>query len=291
MIQSMTGFGSAQASIDGLELSVEISSVNRRNLEVSVSLPREWQSIERDIQAAVKQNMSRGKLHVQVVVAASAEAGGFFWDEAGFQSSLERLAKTALDLGIEWNASADAIIRLAALHRVESCLPDPADIGPAVIRVVEEAASRLVEMRTAEGGTLIADLRQRLGSMDRLLDSICRNCSGTVDRYRDLLMQRLAQAGLELDLSDERVLKEVAIFADRCDITEEITRLKSHLEQLRDTVAEQSPIGRKLEFLLQEVNREFNTIGSKANNIEVSRLVIEAKNEIERVREQIQNIE
>lgn len=291
MIQSMTGFGRAQATLDGLELSVEISSVNRRNLEVSVSLPREWQSIERDIQATVKKDLNRGKLHIQVMAAAAADNSGFFWDQAGLESSIERLAKTAAAHGIEWQPSSDAIIRLAAMHKVESCLPDAEEISPALLAVVREAASSLVCMRAAEGATLMTDLKERLGSLAGLLGEILENTSGTVDRYRVLLLQRLSQAGLELELSDERVLKEVAIFADRCDITEEITRLRSHLEQLLETSLENSPIGRKLEFLIQEVNREFNTIGSKANNIEVSRLVIEAKNEIERIREQIQNIE
>ncbi len=287
----MTGFGRAQATLDGIDLSVEISSVNRRNLEVSVSLPREWQSIERDIQAAAKTSIHRGKLYIQLVATAASEEGGFFWDQAGFEASLARLEQTAAAHGIEWQPSSDAIIRLAALHKVESCLPDPEVIHEAVIKVVKEAAVRLVAMRSAEGESLIVDLRQRLGKLVDLLDSIEKHTDGTVDRYRDLLMQRLSQAGLELDLSDERVLKEVAIFADRCDITEEITRLRSHLEQFSETTSGKSPIGRKLEFLLQEVNREFNTIGSKANNIEISRLVIEAKNEIERIREQIQNIE
>jgi len=157
--------------------------------------------------------------------------------------------------------------------------------------VFREALGQLVAMRQAEGKALKEDLEQRLENIGVALQAIRSGMGDTVPRYRELLLQRLSQASLEIDLSDERVLKEIALFADKCDISEETTRLDSHLVQFRECLQEGSPVGRKLEFILQEVNREFNTIGSKANNIEISRHVIEAKNEIERIREQIQNIE
>lgn len=291
MIYSMTGFGRAQTAFNGTDLSVEISAVNRRNLEISVSLPREWQSLERVIQGAAREGVNRGKLHIQVQAVPSAEEAGFHWDEAGLASTLKRLQQSAKDNGVEWSPSADALVKLAALNKVDMLLPDAESVEPALMGVVGEAVANLVAMRETEGAALGADLKKRLGNLSRGLSEIKEHSAGTVERYREILLQRLKQAGLELELSDERVLKEIAIFSDRCDIAEEVTRLDSHLAQFVECMAADEPIGRKLEFLLQEVNREFNTIGSKANNIEVSRCVIEAKNEIERIREQIQNIE
>jgi uncharacterized protein (TIGR00255 family) len=271
MIYSMTGFGRAQTVFNGADLNVEISSVNRRNLEISVSLPREWQSLERVIQAAARKGVNRGKLHIQIQASPSAEEAGFHWDEAGLASTLKRLQDAARENNVEWAPTADALVKLAALNKVDMLLPDAESVEPALMEVVGEAVANLVAMRETEGAALGADLEERLNNLTGGLSEIREHSAGTVERYREILLQRLKQAGLELELSDERVLKEIAIFSDRCDIAEEV--------------------GRKLEFLLQEVNREFNTIGSKANNIEVSRCVIEAKNEIERIREQIQNIE
>ena len=291
MIQSMTGFGRSQTVFNGIDLSVEISSVNRRNLEISVSIPREWQSLEREIQSVLRNGMNRGKLYVQILAVPTAAESGFHWNAQGLESSLRRLAKAAADNGIQWEPSSDALVRLASLNKVEMVLPGIDEIKSTILEVVRSASIKLIEMRSAEGDALKSDLKERTDALASGLVEITENAGGRVDRYRELLLQRLRQSGLDLDLSDDRVLKAIAIFAEKCDIAEEITRLNSHLEQFGDCLQTGSPIGRKLEFLLQEVNREFNTIGSKANNIEVSRLVIEAKNEIERIREQIQNIE
>lgn len=291
MIRSMTGFGRSREAVGELDLSLEINSVNRRNLEISVSLPREWQVLERDIQTELRGAFHRGKLHVVLQALPAVDEGGFHWDEEGLRSSIRRLGETARELGITWPPEADALVRLAALNKVETTLPEAGTVREAVLGLVRKAAAGLTEMRAVEGGALNEDLRTRSGHLWELLEEIRRLAEGTVPRYRELLLQRLQQADLELDLADERVLKEIAIFADKCDTSEERTRLESHLGQFGSCLDEGSPVGRKLEFILQEINREFNTIGSKANDIGVNRLVIEAKNEIERIREQIQNIE
>ena len=291
MIQSMTGFGQSQTEVDGLSLSIEVSSVNRRNLEASLSLPREWQSLERQIQQAVKERFNRGKLHLQVQATTCIEAGGFNWDAAGLESSLKRLTAAARELDIEWKPDGDILLRLAALNKAETALPASETISEVLQEQVGLALDQLRAMRLAEGNALATDLETRVAGLEGLLGSIRSDSSGTVTRYREILLQRLRQADLDIDLDDERLLKEIAIFADKCDIAEELTRLDSHIAQFRECLVSGSPVGRKLEFILQEVTREFNTIGSKASNIEVSRHVIEAKNEIERIREQIQNIE
>jgi uncharacterized protein (TIGR00255 family) len=291
MILSMTGFGRQQATIGGIDLSVEINSVNRRNLEISVSLPREWQLLEKDIQDRIRNKLSRGKVHVYIQAGPATVESGFHWNDEGLESSFNRLGQVAARLGVAWPPDADALVRLAALNKVDALLPEADTVQSQLLEQVEAALQQMVEMRAAEGTALKDDLAARTASLAGHLGNIQSHSADTLPRHRELLLQRLKQADLGLDLSDERVLKEIAIFADKCDISEEITRLESHLSQLNSCLGEGSPVGRKLEFITQEVNREFNTIGSKANNIEVNRIVIEAKNEIERIREQIQNIE
>ena len=291
MICSMTGFGRSQTSLEGLDISVEINSVNRRNLEISVSVPREWQALERDIQNLLRNSFNRGKLHVSVQALPGVAEAGFQWDPAGLESSLKRLGTVAAEEGIAWPPTADALVRLAALNKVEVLLPEADSARDHVLDQVEQSARALLSMRQTEGAALGTDLDDRLQALVSALAQIQQLSMETVPRYRELLFQRLSQADLQLDLEDERVLKEIAIFADKCDTAEEQTRLSSHFDQFRECLSTGSPIGRKLEFIVQEINREFNTIGSKANNIEVNRLVIDAKNEIERIREQIQNIE
>ncbi|HKJ89553.1 MAG TPA: YicC/YloC family endoribonuclease [Oceanipulchritudo sp.] len=291
MISSMTGFGRSQWTGEGLDLSVEINSVNRRNLEISISLPREWQFLERTIHGLLRNRFCRGKLHVTVQATPHGAEGGFHWDAEGLESSLHRLEAVAQQHGIAWPPDAEALVRIAALNKVDLLLPESGQIAGSLEAVVGEAASDLARMRASEGKALEEDLEQRLSLLVEALESIRSLSVKTVPRYRELLLNRLQGAELDLDLSDERVLKEIALFADKCDTSEECTRLESHFEQFRDCLGGGSPVGRKLEFILQEINREFNTVGSKANQIEISRIVIEAKNELERIREQIQNVE
>jgi uncharacterized protein (TIGR00255 family) len=291
MIRSMTGFGRSQSSFEGVDLTVEVNAVNRRNLEISVSLPREWQALEREVQALLRGLFSRGKLHVSILAVPAVSEAGFQWDAQGLEASLLRLGEVAYRHGIGWPPTAESLVRLAALNKVDMRLPDPEAIGALVMAEARKAAKALLLMREAEGAALGADLGERIAALARSMANIGRLSSESVPRYREVLFQRLSQAGLELDPGDERVLKEIALFADKCDISEEQIRLDSHFGQFRECLAEGSPVGRKLEFILQEINREFNTIGSKAGHIEISREVIEAKNEIERIREQLQNIE
>lgn len=291
MIFSMTGFGRAQGQLGGVDVALEITSVNRRNLETSFSLPRDWQGLEREFLTLIRDRIQRGKVHVALHTMQGAAATGFIWDEAGLDSSLQRLQAAAARNQIEWKPDADALVRIAALNKVEAVLPAAEDVVEAVSQLLLSALEQMMNMRAAEGAVLAQDLSSRLDLLVALLGELKLCSQATVPRFREQLMLRLGQAQLEIDLSDERVLKEIAIYADKSDISEEVTRLESHFEQFRACLQAGSPVGRKLEFILQEVNREFNTIGSKANNVDASRHVIEAKNEVERIREQIQNIE
>lgn len=292
-MKSMTGFGRGSSTCGDLTITLEINSVNRRGFETSYSLPREWQVFERELTDLLRTQVQRGKIHTQMQIDQASAKGALSWDQAAVDVSLARIGELAARLGTPWPPDPLTLVKVLALHKTDGTLPSPDDARAAVFAAHGEAFAAFEAMREREGAHLLADLAARLDLLIRLTDEIREIAPGTVDRYRELLFSRLRQAGLELELSDERVLKEVAIFADRCDVAEEITRLASHFAQIRETLDQSGtePIGRKLEFLIQEVHREVNTIGSKANNIEVARRIIEMKNEIERIREQIQNVE
>ena len=290
----MTGYGRASLRVANTDLTVEINSVNRRGLEVFVSGPEEWTGLERIVTPWVRERCERGKVAVVVRVQAAAEAAAAFsWDREAMTATLRRLERDAFALGLTFKADEQLLLRLAELHRTRrEGLPGLEDeaVLAAFRKAVDAALASLCAMRADEGASLDRDLRARVALLDTLAATIRTHAADNVTRYRDAMLGRLRQSGLELNPEDERVLKEVALFADRCDIIEEITRLGSHFEQFRTCLGEKA-VGRKLDFLCQEINREFNTIGSKANRVEITKAVIEAKNELERIREQVQNLE
>ncbi|MEM9025357.1 MAG: YicC/YloC family endoribonuclease [Verrucomicrobiota bacterium] len=291
-MKSMTGYGRGSASTDDLEITVEISSVNRRNLEVSTSSPKEWIGVDQQITERIRAAVSRGKVYVALKATPFGGAEGMNWDDEmvkGTLSKFEGLSKTA---DIPFAPDSTFLLELVKAIKPASALPEFDAVQSVVIEAFETALAAFLKMRSDEGMVLKADVSSRVECLDALLKQIEANSEGVVDAYRERLFQRLRQSGLEdLDLSDERVLKEIALFADRCDVAEEITRLGSHFEQMRECVGAVDPVGRKMDFIVQEINREFNTIGSKASKLEMTQGVIEAKNELERLREQIANIE
>lgn len=292
-MKSMTGFGRGTARGEGYEVTVEVQSVNRRNLETTFSTPKEWASLEPVLAEAVKGVAQRGRVHTTVTVQTVGENSGLTWKESEVEATLKRFSGLAQRVGCTWPPDADVLLRMILALQANTRVPDPETAQPVVVEAAQAALEGFVAMRATEGEALAADLRARLEGLQTLLASIREAGGKRVETYRELLFARLKNAGLELDLNDERVLKEIALFADKCDVAEEMTRLESHLSQFLDTMengAEQG-VGRKLEFILQEILREYNTIGSKANSLEVTKQVIEAKNEIERIREQIQNTE
>ena len=289
---SMTGYGRASGAGDGYELSVEVSSVNKRNLDISVSLPREWKDLEIGIAERVRGFCRRGKVYVSVQLGRKDEAGALEWSDPAVDEVLTRLRALADRQGIPFEPGADLLYRIARDCSESGGLPAAETIRENLESALDRALAEWSEMRGKEGRNLAGDMTKRTAVILTWVSEIKVLAGETVPDYRDLLHRRLRQADLELDLDDERVLKEVALFADRCDISEEVTRLESHLEQLTSLLREtEEAVGRKTDFLLQEINREINTIGSKASDIRISRLVIECKNELERIREQLQNVE
>lgn len=290
-LHSMTGFGRASVSKDGLEVVIETSSVNRKNLDLAISLPRDWSSLEKVIADEVKNFAERGRVNLNVQIKEYKENQGISWDDEEVSATLARLKHTAIVNGIPYSVDSELLFQVAVAHKKSANLPDAEEISALVTEGVRQAMTQLKAMRAVEGEALGRDLLSRNERIRTLRHEIEERSKEVVPQYRETLMGRLRQLGLELDLNDERVLKEISIFADRCDITEELTRLDSHLQQFSKTIEEGGVVGRKLDFLLQEINREYNTIGSKANNVDIAQRVMEAKNEIERIREQVQNLE
>jgi len=287
----MTGYGRATAAIGRQTLTVQASSVNRRTLDLTVSLPPEWESLEPEIVERVRRVVLRGKVHVSIELPAPPGEGEAAWDDADVRATLDRLATLATAQGIAFRPTPELLWQVANSRRKTAGFPAAEEVRPLVLEALDEALHGFAVMREKEGEALLVDFLARVAALRRLTEAIAARAPLVAPNYRELLLKRLREAGLEMDLDDERVLKEVALFADRCDISEEITRFRSHLEQFTALIKSGGEIGRKAEFILQEMGRESHTLGSKANDLSVSRHVIELKNEIERVKEQIANVE
>ena len=286
----MTGYGRATASLSNLTLTVQINSVNRRGLDLSLKLPDEWQAFESSVGEAVRKVALRGKVHVEVEVTGKSTATAD-WDQAAVATTLEQLALLAQARGIKFSPTSELLWQIANAQRTSAKLPADEATAKLLEKTLGEALRGFVAMRAREGEALLVDFMGRFEKLQSAVATIAQRAPLVPVAYRDLLLQRLRQLELTLDITDERVLKEVALFADRCDVTEEITRLRSHFTQFIELLRAAGEVGRKAEFILQEIGREIHTIGSKANDLAVSRQVIEFKNELERVREQMANVE
>ena len=286
----MTGFGRAELDLPGARLSVEIATVNQKNLQVSVYGPEAWPTLESLSSAWIRARLQRGKVTARITQAAASPTQRL-WDADAVGASLDELTKISARFGVPFQADAELVLRLAeGSRRSHLSLPDLAEAESALRSAFEAALDQLIAMRLREGAALAADLGRRLESMAAMVTGMEAAEKGAPRRHREALLKRLKEAGLELNVTDERVLRELALFADRADITEEVVRLKSHISQFGDEL-KQPNCGRKLDFLIQELLREVNTIGSKASEIATTKLVLDAKTEIERIREQVQNLE
>jgi uncharacterized protein (TIGR00255 family) len=218
-------------------------------------------------------------------------SGALAWDEAAALEVTARFRALCVKAGFTAEPTPELLWQVLGAQRGSGGAPSAEVAAASVLAALNEALSAFAAMRAREGTALLADFTVRCAAVRTLVESIAQRAPQVPGNYRETLHRRLREAGLELDLADERVLREIALFADRIDVTEEITRLRSHLEQFGALLNSDQEIGRKAEFILQEMGREVNTVGSKANDLEISRTVIELKNELERIREQIANVE
>ena len=288
-MNSMTGFGRGSASFGTHALTVQVNSVNRRGLDLTMSLPDAWEALEAPVAEAVRKVVARGKVHVVVEVDGGGAASE--WDEAAVGETLDRLAELAKARGVTFAPTAELLWEIVRTQGGDAALGAADEAWPAVEQALNAALRGLAAMRAREGEALLVDFLGRIEKLHTGVEAIAARAPQVPASYRDQLLQRLRGMNLDLDLSDDRVLKEVALFADRADVTEELTRLRSHLGQLRDLLRGDGEVGRKAEFILQEIGREIHTIGSKANDLAISQRVIDLKNELERVKEQIANVE
>ena len=291
-MNSMTGFGRADAAGEGVTWCVELSSVNRKQLEVVVSLPRELNDLELPIRNEVAAQCSRGRVNVHVRCDAAQGGGARLKvdEELALQyaTAIERLGDV---LKLPQLRSSLDPTRWPGVLELERNSVEPEKAWPLIEKALRDALKPFIAMRAGEGANLKQDMQARLARLEVLLDGIKTKAGEVPEAHRKALMQRLQEAGLPVDLNDERLIKEIALYADRCDISEELTRARSHLDQYAKYLASKEAMGRSMDFLTQELFREFNTMGSKANNAELAYLVVAAKSEIEKIREQVQNVE
>ena len=294
MIKSMTGFGRGEYTDGKRSIIAEIKSVNHRYSDITVKMPRRYTFAEDKIKNTVKDKIRRGKVDVSIIVENITE------NDVNIKLN-SMLAKQYYDnlteLRGEFDLSGDISLQfLASLPDVMKAIPDVEDeeeITKAILESVSEAASNLEKMRAVEGEKLAEDLIAKGEYIKEILDKIAERAPQVVTDYTARMKERIQElVGSSVQVPEDRILVEAAIFADKCAIDEEITRLNSHLIQLKTIIGEkEQPVGKKLDFLVQEMNREANTIGSKANDIIITNYMLEIKSEIEKIREQVQNIE
>jgi len=293
-MKSMTGYGRGECSKDGFKITVELSSVNRKQSEISVNLPRELELLEAPIRDRVNRHVARGRLTVRVSLHAGAgmSAARMHLNVPLAKSYARELNRLAKQLKLPGAVTLDQLARAPGVLQTDAELAVEEDFWPAVEKALKQALTQMVKMREREGEHLTRDLVKRVEVMKKAAAQIATQAPTVAERYRQQLIERIKSAGLEAPgVEDERLLKEVVYFADRSDISEELTRLQSHFQQFEDGRKSKEPVGRLLDFLAQEMNREINTIGAKANDSLISREVVTLKAELEKFREQAQNVE
>lgn len=291
-MRSMTGFGRAQTNFGQHIISLEIASVNKRNFELVLSCPREWQAYEFNISKLLKSKISRGRIRISITAESLKNEKLQIFDTSRLDSDLIQFKSLLKEHSGDVEISSDTILELLKLRNTnETSLPRFADIVVSLEQLLLEASDNLLKMKAEEGEALKLDMKNRVEIIKSLMPKIQSEGNNMPKEFKERLLHRLNTSGLSLDTKDERVLKEVSIFAEKSDITEEITRVNSHIQQLSSTFEEGESIGRKIEFLLQEIGRELNTICSKSNKFECTKLALDARIELDKLREQSLNIE
>lgn len=292
MVNSMTGFGRGEMEGLGYSFAVEMKSVNHRYSEVMVKMPRNFYSLEENIRKAILNKVNRGRVEVYINVKETEEKKRLVKVDKelalSYDNSLKELAQI---LDTAYNSD---IYRLAALPEVlhvEDEEIDMLSLWPILEKAVESALDALLQMRRIEGERMYQDLLGRLDYLRKATKDVAERSPLVVGEYQEKLKERLAVLLKDTGIDESRLTMEVALFADRASIDEELVRLDSHFDQFEQALQSAEPIGRKLDFLVQEMNREINTIGSKANDLMITRTVVDAKSEVEKIREQVQNIE
>lgn len=292
MIKSMTGYGSAKGTVEGIEVCVELKSVNNKFLDTSVRLPRSFLFAEETIKSAVMSHITRGKVDVFVTVDSSmADDMVVKVNEPLLKGYIDALRHIAEENDLPNDITAMSVSRFPDVLNVEKKELDAEAVAAGIRDIAEQALCDFDAMRIREGAKLKEDVLTKLETIEKLVTVIETESPKTVEEYREKLRQKLLEVLGTSGIDETRIVTEAAIFADKVAVDEETVRLRSHMAQLRAMLDDGSPIGRKIDFLLQEFNREANTTGSKCQNADIAHVVVDLKSEIEKIREQIQNIE
>lgn len=292
MARSMTGYGRAQGVLHGRDITVEIKSVNSRYFEYSSRLPRSFSFLDDALKKALGAAVGRGKVEMNLQVQAVEEVDSeVLPNKALARGYYEALSAICTDLHIPNDVSARVMVRLPDIFVLRRSAMDEDVAAADVLAVAGQAIDRYNQMREAEGEKLAADVNARLDALEEMVRAVEAGSAERVQKYTQRLYDKLKELLGDRNIEDARVLMEAALFADKTAVDEETVRLRSHLAQYREILAGGGQLGRKLDFLTQEVNREVNTIGSKCQELEITRLVVEMKSEVEKIREQIQNLE
>ncbi len=292
MAYSMTGFGRANLLADGREMTVELKSVNHRYLDLSFRMPRHISFLEDDIRRFLTEKLTRG--HVDVFVTyrnTRSDARTVVFDTVLLEAYLKAAEECSEKYGLRSDLSVSSAIRLPDVLDVVEAEEDRDAVTALLLAALDKACDDLIEMRRIEGERLCADLLSRLNVVMEIRERIAIRAPLVVEDYRNKLNERIASILSAAEIDTARLATEVALFADKANIDEELVRLGSHVAAARELLKNGSAVGRKMDFIVQEMNREFNTIGSKANDKDITSLVIEGKAEIEKIREQVQNLE
>ena len=292
MVKSMTGYGRAVETVNGREFTVEIRSVNNRYLDCTVKLPRSFSFAEEAVKAAVKAAVSRGKVDVYISVRSETEADvQVTLNKPVLEGYLAAMRQMVEEYGVKDDISVSSLSRMNDIFVVDKPKADEDQLKADLLSVVDKALMAYDAMRVTEGLALENDLRSRSNTILELVAQVEEQNPRTVSEYRKRLEEKMREVLESKSIDESRILTEAAIFADKVAVDEETVRLRSHLEQMDEMLRGNGGIGRKLDFLLQEMNREANTTGSKCSDVKVARIVVDIKAELEKIREQTQNIE
>lgn len=291
MIKSMTGYGKSSITENLREYQVEIKSINHRYADINIKMPRTISYLEDDVKKEILKQVNRGKVDVYITYYNNSKEG----NEVKINTEIaklyiEELRKLAEDEGLQSNIEVTDIAKFPDVLKIQSNNDDET-IKQELIEAVRQATDSLIKMREAEGEKISKDLEERLANIEAKVLEISKLSTGLIEDYVVKLEDRIKELLKTEEIDKARLAQEVVIYADKCSVEEEITRLKSHISQFRKLLQSKDAIGKKLDFLIQEMNRETNTIGSKANNLEITNYVVDVKTELENIREQIQNIE
>lgn len=291
MIKSMTGYGKSSLSINSREYQVEVKAVNHKYIDINIKIPRIISYLEEDVRKLITSKLKRGKIDVSIIFENYSKDGNSIKINTELAKIyIENLKKLAEEEKISSNIYVTEITKFPDVLTIKSNF-DEEQIKIELLQVVEDAIIQLIDMRQSEGSRISEDIYNKISQVEEKKDEIFKLSTGLIEEYVVKLETRIKEILKTEELDKSRLMQEVVIYADKCSVEEEITRLKSHIEQIRGLINSNEPVGKKMDFIIQEMNREINTIGSKANNLEIVNRVVDVKTILEDIREQIQNVE